>query len=723
MDTLEVDLEFCYGIKKLHHTFDFSQHRAHVIYAPNGSMKSSFARVFEDRIKTTKSSDLLNPDNTTKCVLKDQNGSEIIGENILVIGSSNPRHDSRKEQASLLVNADLKNEYSELLDTTEKSKKEFIKKISTYSGSPKKIEELLTSAFGKGVKNFFECLELVKDRVNDNDIVDYSEIKYDEIINEKVLGFLKTEAVSTQIENYVAEYNKLIDQSRFFKRGAFDHTNASVICESLNKNGFFKAEHSIFLNETNGDGQRIASYEEMEKTFKEEKERILADKQLEKKFDELDSIISNAQLRTFRSLVEKRKEIIPRLENIENFKKDLWISYLAKEKELFNSLLTLHKGTANRLKEIEGEAAKEFTIWQEVVRIFKERFDVPFTIRVSNQDDVILRGEAPQISFTHIGAKVGSNVDNETLLKVLSTGEMRALYILNVIFEIKSREKNANTLIIIDDIADSFDYKNKYAIVEYLHDILQEPNFRAIILTHNFDFFRTLESRLAVSRYDSCHIIMKTDNGIKLLRAKDCLDIFIEWKKEVKKDICPDRNKILIAAIPFVRNLIEYTHGKIPEYETLTHLMHIKPDSELITIQNLKEIYNNLWIAEIPLASIDSASVIDTIFLLAEDCMNAPEGINLENKIILSIAIRLRAEKFIIQALNDPNYVLSLGNNQTAKLIGKYKQTIGGEKSYILDKVNIMTPENIHFNSFMYEPILDMSDTHLKTLYNNVKSL
>ena len=34
-----------------------------------------------------------------------------------------------------------------------------------------------------------------------------------------------------------------------------------------------------------------------------------------------------------------------------------------------------------------------------------------------------------------------------------------------------------------------------------------------------------------------------------------------------------------------------------------------------------------------------------------------------------------------------------------------------------------MTPENIHINSFMYEPILDMSNHHLKTLYTEVKGL
>ena len=34
-----------------------------------------------------------------------------------------------------------------------------------------------------------------------------------------------------------------------------------------------------------------------------------------------------------------------------------------------------------------------------------------------------------------------------------------------------------------------------------------------------------------------------------------------------------------------------------------------------------------------------------------------------------------------------------------------------------------MTPENIHLNSFMYEPILDMAPEHLKRLYADVKAV
>ena len=41
----------------------------------------------------------------------------------------------------------------------------------------------------------------------------------------------------------------------------------------------------------------------------------------------------------------------------------------------------------------------------------------------------------------------------------------------------------------------------------------------------------------------------------------------------------------------------------------------------------------------------------------------------------------------------------------------------------ILERVAIMTPENIHVNSFMYEPLLDMSDAALKDLYSDVLDL
>lgn len=41
----------------------------------------------------------------------------------------------------------------------------------------------------------------------------------------------------------------------------------------------------------------------------------------------------------------------------------------------------------------------------------------------------------------------------------------------------------------------------------------------------------------------------------------------------------------------------------------------------------------------------------------------------------------------------------------------------------ILNQVAMLTPENIHLNSFIFEPILDMSLLHLYDLYQEVKNL
>ena len=47
MNTLKLEMENCYGIQKIQQDIDFSKNNVAVIYAPNGTMKSSFAKTFE----------------------------------------------------------------------------------------------------------------------------------------------------------------------------------------------------------------------------------------------------------------------------------------------------------------------------------------------------------------------------------------------------------------------------------------------------------------------------------------------------------------------------------------------------------------------------------------------------------------------------------------------------------------------------------------------------
>ncbi|PRS04005.1 hypothetical protein C6W22_19425 [Bacillus atrophaeus] len=101
---------------------------------------------------------------------------------------------------------------------------------------------------------------------------------------------------------------------------------------------------------------------------------------------------------------------------------------------------------------------------------------MPYRLKIQNKEDSILKDQAPNINYYF--EKRPENVEEELLQRVLSQGETRTLYLLNIIFEIEPRKKQGiKTLFIIDNIADSFDYKNKYAIIEYLKDLSEHSNF------------------------------------------------------------------------------------------------------------------------------------------------------------------------------------------------------------------------------------------------------
>ena len=123
-----------------------------------------------------------------------------------------------------------------------------------------------------------------------------------------------------------------------------------------------------------------------------------------------------------------------------------------------------------------------------------------------------------------------------------------------------------------DDIAESFYYQNKYAIIQYLKDISEDGIFKQIIMTHNFYFFRTIESRFV--DYSHCLMASKNGKGILLEQATGIKNVFVnDWKKHFFTD-----PKKKIASISFLRNLVEYSEENFdPRYKKLTSLLHWKP--------------------------------------------------------------------------------------------------------------------------------------------------
>lgn len=250
-------------------------------------------------------------------------------------------------------------------------------------------------------------------------------------------------------------------------------------------------------------------------------------------------------------------------------------------------------------------------------------------------------------------------------------------------------------------------------------EIAEDPHFKQIILTHNFDFYRTIQSRFV--KYSDCYMASKSATGVLLEPASGIQNVFVkDWKPSFSTE-----PKKKIACIPFMRNLIEYTRDATDvSFLRLTSLLHWKVDSAQITISDLDDIYNDLFSQNITSAN-SAATVMSLIEHEAGECLKAADGINFENKIVLAIAIRLVAEQFMVTKINDPAFVAGIDSNQTTRLLRKFRESFNAEVATInvLQRVALMTPENIHLNSFMYEPILDMSDGHLRKLYGEVKAL
>ncbi len=284
--------------------------------------------------------------------------------------------------------------------------------------------------------------------------------------------------------------------------------------------------------------------------------------------------------------------------------KNIWCSYFVECKTLFLDLAKKYKDGKEKIEEILAKAEKEKTEWDNVISIFNTRFSqLPFYLEIENKKDIILREDEPFIKFVFEDKDSGEkkDCDKEELLKILSRGEQGALYILNIIFEIEARKRDEDeTLFIIDDIADSFDYKNKYAIVEYLKYMSEEKKFYMFILTHNFDFFRTVMSR-GISSYNQCFIAVKNDSEVTLEKAQYLNNPFTAWKRNLED------NKKLISSIPFVRNIIEYTQGtENDDYSQLTSVLHYKDDTEHLTVGCIKEIFkNNIKNIKFPEGNLD----------------------------------------------------------------------------------------------------------------------
>lgn len=727
---LKIDFENCYGIKKLNHTFDFSNGKnTHLIYAPNGTMKTSFAKTMKYVSNQSKEEpkDQLNTTIPSKYDLT-FDGNTPQKENIFVV-NGDEEIDSSKSFINFLASTDLKNRYDAIYQALTDSKKDLISKLKNISKSTDCEGEILDTFKLNENDSIFSILEGISSDIDNNLFFD---IKYNAIFDKKGMVKKFINDNRNDLQTYIAKYNELLSQSRLY-RSVNGYSFGTYQANQLSKNvqDFFQVEHKIVLQ----DGQEITSVEQFQELMQTEQNRILEDNNLRQIFEEItDKIHKNKELREFEAIIKKQPTLITEMLDYEEFRKKVWFGYFAQPevKSLLNTYVSVYNGKKDELNEILQNANDEQDRWKNIIALYNTRFHTPIRVEIENQRDIILKQEAAKLRFYYVDDN-GQEIQTEQkdLYNILSRGEKRAFIILQFLFEMEARKlANDYTLVVMDDIADSFDYQNKYAIIEYIKDLAEEQNnkFLLLILTHNYDFYRTISSRLkgTCPRNHIWMIEKSLSNEIVLKKGEYVGNVF--ENVFVGND---DKDKQFISMIPFVRNLIEYTKGQSSsEYLTLTSCLHLRDNTKTLTERDIIQILKDYTLGKGMKRTENGNSIYSLIMNTADTIIQNTNlnSIDLENKIVLSIAIRLLAEEYLkqkyIEGGKTENDFRNITSNQTGKLIQEYKKNFPNDGNrFIIEKVSMMTPEHIHINSFMFEPLIDVSVRDLVKLYTDCKSL
>ena len=740
--------ENCYGLKRFNlPNINFSRCNKALIYAPNGVMKSSLSKVFDDISKGSATSDRIFQNvissysvthYTSQYVFSSTNATQLPAtDKVYVVNTFNNSFEFTKETVStLLADETTRNAYNVLMAQFSGEIKQIEEKLRVLTGltKPQIKGRLITDLGLTGTADWTDIFEKLNELYSTRQTLEYlNDCTYLELFNDKVMAVYGKREFLASIEEYISSLNTLLENNPILN-DRFTDRNAETLGKEMAKHNLFDAQHTIHLK----DGITVIhSLDEWNSAVNEQLDRLYSTPELSTAFQKLKKLLtSNGEVSRLRDIIAAHREIIPALRNIPALKVQTWLDCFSKLDVPFADYYHNISQYTTQIKALYEQASAQSARWQAVVNEFNRRFRVPFEVQIENKANFLLKDEAPNLSFKYtrgIVAQQSATLKKDDLMVSLSTGEKRALYLLYILFDLERIRQQATAgggqfLIVADDIADSFDYKNKYAIIEYLNDLGNTSGIDLLILTHNFDFYRTVKLRLDVAR-NNCYIAQRDEEGIvSVTEFKYQKDFFKNVVIAGIKDgnITNDaKKKLLISSIPFYRNLCEYS-GKDIEYSKLTCFLHLKTtplDTLAVKISDLWNLINP-FLNNTVFSGADENYYSSVIRIASACATDTTNEVLLDNKLVIAIAIRLLTEKFMKNTLVSNGQVCSdAGSNQTREWFNQVKPFLTSEQISVIEEVNLITPESIHLNSFMFEPLIDISDWTLKDLYTRVTNL
>ena len=573
-----------------------------VVYAPNGTGKSSLAEV----LKTKKNSD------NVYFYATDERGNNITPESdkFHIVEDQISRHIIEGDESQYLVGAQIKKEFELKKRISEGFREAFKEKLpklykSKYSVSKKgdylieKIKEVSDDGY-----------EFIKSIVNRNyhgsnisreDFIKYllnneNKLEVRDLEQEKMEFVIKDCANSKVVERLLTiDHNKVImssqaplieqhnDAIRILDK--YQTAKSCIVCDNKDYDG------KGLLAKKKASKQRI--YDGLDSVTKDLLDKVV-----------MDSSLANEDPFGIKSVVirfisENDLDGLTKLqENLKHYIKNI-------VKGMLNDLFSCFDGT---------DVIKDF---EELSKLQKEQpylddDDLLFIQDVISEnidrDIRIIRADDNERNFKlMLGDLPLLNVERDQMC--LSTGEQN---FISLAFELLLAKNSPKEYIVIDDPISSFDsvYKNKMAfcIVKFLEKKKQ------IVLTHNLELVKLLEFQAngcfnlyMLNNNDGGRngfIRVKYDEQKLLINFHELIALFQNKDDKLIREI-KNRRLFLISMIPFMRGYAHFTIDLHDYYGRLSEIMHGYGTAEVDLIPIYNELFGNIFSGEEKVTSKD----------------------------------------------------------------------------------------------------------------------
>lgn len=690
-------LENAYGIKELKVSFDDNTLSQNLVYSKNGTFKTSFSRCLynlsnnekekiEDRITKI-------PANIEMKMIDDEGESNNLINKFLVfsreIYEEKSLSDYGKELEMLTIDKRKQEYVQDLINSTlEEPIAELQINAKSINLNLQKALETLNIPYKGKLDWYLEVFKYIDGAPDEN----ISEINLKTIF-QKTYDILDNDNFQENINNYINIYNKKIKEELF--DDDFDENSCISFLESLKKTKFMNEDkkRGVILN-----GTSYYDYDSVQEIINKTMKNISSSPEILKSNQKLiksmgtsneaqklkKEIINNPLL--IKQLSLGRKKIIRIALKNSGLQTKYWINIL--------------ENAMSELKKIYDEIQNMNSKFENAIEIYKLRFRPVFDIKIKNKKESMLGLDLPSLYFKY--KKNDCDIEEKFLYDILSSGEKTSLNIIKFIVEYISN-RDSKPFIILDDIVETFDYANRYAFIEYINDMVNDDT-PVIVLTHNFEFYRTLQSRIK----KLVPLVTNVDEKCRIL-IQECSKI----NRNIEDVLNVQSKKELFFAIPYLRE------AKIilqENNEILNSCLHYKEKTLNLKLKDIIDLFPKK-------IKLD----IDSNLFYLDELENALSSIKMTNnydlveKTIYSIGCRVFLEQKIIQKNFD--LIKDVNENQFAYIIKKYHNQLNEKILELAERVSISTPEFIHGNAFMYEPLIDIDGFYLKELYDDIKKL